>query len=95
MFIAGIDSAFSYVEGFVTNLVDDFKINRQVAAGVTCLLGIIISAFFTTNFGWVLFDLVDHYISSYIVIGVGLMQCISVGWLFEKETTAAVSHGHA
>jgi len=62
---------------------------------VTCLIGIIVSAALTTNFGWVLFDLVDHYISSYIVIGVGLMQCISVGWLFEKETTAAVSKGHA
>uniref|UniRef100_A0A7S3MRI5 Uncharacterized protein n=1 Tax=Strombidium inclinatum TaxID=197538 RepID=A0A7S3MRI5_9SPIT len=95
MFISGIDSAFSYIEGFVTNLVDGFKWNRQFAAAFVCLLGMLISAVFTTNFGWVLFDLVDHYISSYIVIGVGLMQCISVGWLFEKETTAAVSQGHS
>jgi len=28
MFVAGIDSAFSYIEGFVTNLIDDFRINR-------------------------------------------------------------------
>jgi len=94
MWISGIDSAFSYIEGFVTNIVDGFKWNRTAAAALVCTLGILISALFTTNFGWVLFDLVDHYISSYIIIGVGLMQCISVGWLFEKETTAAQSQGH-
>jgi len=95
MFVAGIDSAVSYAEAFVTNIVDQYKWNRQVAAAVVCVGGIILSAIFCTSFGWVLFDLVDHYISSYIVIGVGLMQAISVGWLFEKETTAAVSPGHA
>lgn len=79
----------------MTNLVDQFKWNRTVSAAVVCVVGVLISAIFCTSFGWILFDLVDHYISSYIVIGVGLMQVISVGWLFEKDTTAAMSSGHA
>jgi hypothetical protein len=36
-------------------------------------MGMALSAVFTTNFGWILFDLVDHYMSSYIIIAVGLM----------------------
>lgn len=94
LFIAGIDSGFCYVESVVTNLVDEFKLNRQVAAASVCLAGIALSALFTSNWGWIMFDLVDHYIASYIIMGVGLMQCISVGWLFEYETTAQQSPSH-
>ena len=94
LFIAGFDSAFSYIESIVTNIVDEFKINRIVAAAIVCVSGIAISALFTSNWGWILFDLVEHYISSYIIMGVGLLQCISVGWLFEYETTAMQSEAH-
>lgn len=92
--IAGIDSAFSYVEALVTNIIDQWKWNRIVASAAVTALGLAISLIFCTGAGWVIFDLVDHYISSYIVISIGLMQCISVGWLFEHETTAIVSRGH-
>jgi SNF family Na+-dependent transporter len=95
LFIAGIDSAVGYMEAMTTNMVDQFKWNRTVSAGIVTLAGLALSAVFCTSSGWILFDLVDHYISSYIVIGIGLMQVISVGWLFEKESTAAVSQGHA
>merc|ERR1712070_1083699 len=60
-----------------------------------CFTGAVLSLFFTSNFGWVLFDLVDHYITSYIVIGAALMECIAVGWMFEKDTTAQMSENHA
>lgn len=54
-----------------------------------------ISLLFTTNFGWVLFDLVDHYISNYLILAVGLMQCVSCGWFFERDSTANMSPAHA
>jgi SNF family Na+-dependent transporter len=95
LFLAGIDSAAAFMEALITNVVEQFKWNRTISALVVCLLGIGLSAIFCCSFGWVLFDLVEHYLSSYTVIGVGLMQVISVGWYFEKETTAAVSKGHA
>jgi hypothetical protein len=95
LFIASIDSAFSYVEAVVTNIVDEFKANRTGAAFFVCFTGAILSLFFTSNFGWVLFDIVDHYISSYIVLGAALMQCISVGWCFERDSTAKMSPDHA
>jgi len=95
LFIAGLDSAFSYVESVVTNIVDEFKANRTGAAFFVCFCGAVLSLFFTSNFGWVLFDLVDHYITGYVILGAALMQCVSVGWCFERESTANMSAEHA
>ena len=55
-----------------------------MATAFVVLDGIILSSLFTSNWGWVLFDTVDHYMSVYIVFSVGLMQCIAVGWIFER-----------
>ena len=95
MFFAGIDSAFGFVEGLVTNLIDQTSLKRWQAAGLVCTAGLLLSCLFTTNWGWVLFDLVEHYISSYIITAVGLCQCISVGWIFERAQTAGRSPAHA
>jgi NSS family neurotransmitter:Na+ symporter len=94
-FLAGIDSAFSYIESSVTNIVDIYQCSRWKAALVVCISGILLTIPFTSNYGWVLMDMVDHYISDYILVLVGLAQCIAVGWLFEYETTAANSPCHA
>lgn len=67
---------------------------RWKAAAVVCGAGAALCLLFTSNWGWVLFDFVDHYISSYVVIAIGLCQCISAGWLFEWESTACRSPAH-
>ena len=97
LFIFGSERAFSYTEALVTNIIDAFhgNISRAGVSSLVCLFGALISMIFTTNFGWILFDLVDHYISNYLILAIGLMQCVSVGWFFEKETTAAMSPNHA
>tara|TARA_B110000285_G_C15009581_1_gene555691 strand:+ start:698 stop:1042 length:345 start_codon:yes stop_codon:yes gene_type:complete len=59
-----------------------------------CTLGFILSSLFCTNWGWVLFDLVDHYLSLYIILPVGLCQCIAVGWIFERKKTSMRSENH-
>jgi len=92
--LAGIDTALSFVEGFVTNIIDATGWKRPAVAGFVCLLGIAVSSIFTTNFGWLLFDLVDHYISAYIIIAIGILQCVSVGWQFEQTQTQSRSPHH-
>lgn len=72
LWISGIDSAVGFVEGFVTNIIDATGCKRWKAALGTVMLGIILSTLFCSNWGWVLFDLVDHYVSLYIVFPVGL-----------------------
>ena len=67
---------------------------RWKAAAVVCGAGTALCLLFTSNWGWVLFDLVDHHISAYIIIAIGLCQCISVGWIFERESTARRSPEH-
>jgi len=47
--------------------------HKTVAAAVVCGVGICLSALLTTNAGWVIFDIFDHYISNYIIVSVGLM----------------------
>jgi len=94
MWLTGIDSAVGFVEGFVTNIIDATGCKRWQAAVSTVTLGIILSSLFCSNWGWVLFDLVDHYVSLYIVLPVGLCQCIAVGWIFEREQTSARSADH-
>jgi hypothetical protein len=59
-----------------------------------CAAGAALSLLFTSNWGWVLFDFVDHYISSYIIIVVGFTQCVAVGWIFERESTARRTPEH-
>jgi neurotransmitter:Na+ symporter, NSS family len=75
LYLSGIDSAFSYAESLVTNIIDAHKgvVSRPLVAFGVCFLGILISIVFTTNFGWILFDLVDHYISNYLILLVGLL----------------------
>ena len=89
LWIAGIDSAFCYVESLVTNFLDLMNENRMdgkslakraLCAAMVCLMGIVITAVFTTNFGWVLFDMVEHYIADYLIVPIGLLQCVCVGW---------------
>lgn len=95
LWLSGIDSAVGFVEGAVTNIIDATGCKRWQAAFPTVFVGIILSTLFCSNWGWVLFDLVDHYVSNYIVLPVGLCQCIAVGWIFERRQTASRSPEHA
>ena len=85
LWMSGLDSSVGFVEGWVTNIIDMTGWNRKVVAVFVVIDGIILSALFTSNWGWVLFDTVDHYMSNYIIYAVGFMQCIAVGWIFERQ----------
>ena len=94
LFMSGIDSAFGYCEGLICNIMESQEIVRWKAALIVCVSGALLSLIFTSNWGWVLFDFVDHYISTYIIIIIGFTQCVSVGWIFERESTAIRSPEH-
>jgi SNF family Na+-dependent transporter len=94
MFISGIDSAFAMMEGLVTCIIDYYRCTRLKACTVVIVAGILLSIPFCSNAGWLLVELVDHYISDYIIIFIGLFQCVSVAWIWEYESTAVCSDGH-
>lgn len=58
------------------------------------LFGFIISIPFCTNWGFVLFDVIDHYLCTYLLFLVGLFQCFGCAWSFDVEKTMTYSEGH-
>jgi len=97
LFMLGIDSAFSMVEAAAT-VINDTKWGGQYpksfVAFCLCVLGFILSIPFCTNWGYILFDAVDHYLGNFLLIVVGLMQCFGCGWGFDYENTLEKSIGH-
>jgi len=76
LFFLGIDSAFGYVEATST-VVTDLKFMRNVPRAFTsfliCLFGLICSIPFCTNWGFILFDVVDHYLCVYLLFICGIV----------------------
>jgi SNF family Na+-dependent transporter len=97
LFMLGIDSAFSMVEATAT-VINDTKWGGQFpksfVAFMLCVIGFILSIPFCTNWGFILFDVIDHYLSNFLLIIVGLMQCFGCGWMFDYEATLLKSTGH-
>jgi NSS family neurotransmitter:Na+ symporter len=95
MFATGITQVYGFVLGVITNLTDYFKCATWKAAVIVCFFALVVSFAFTSNSGWILFDLYEHFVLRYLLISVGFLQCIAVGWFFEYYSTAAVSKDHA
>ena len=97
LFTLGVDSAFSMVEATATVICDTRwgrQFPRAFVAFVLCLLGFVLSIPFCTNWGFFLFDVVDHYLANYLLIIVGIMQCAGCGWGFDAQNTVNKSANH-
>lgn len=79
----GIDSAFSLVEGLVAGIHDKFGVPRLAATVGVCVTGFLAGIIFCTHAGLFWLDIVDHWINSYGLVGVGLFEALLVGWLFK------------
>lgn len=78
----GIDSAFSLVEAFVASMVDKWRMRKEVAAFWFCLIGFIIGILFVTRSGLYWLDVVDHWINSFGIAVIGILECVMIGWVF-------------
>lgn len=97
LFTLGVDSAFSMVEATSTVICDTQwgkQFPRTFVAFVLCLIGFLLSIPFCTNWGFFLFDVVDHYLANYLLIIVGILQCAGCGWGFDAENTMKKSANH-
>lgn len=98
LFMLGIDSAFSMVEAtstVITDLPSLEGIPRSLIAFVICFAGFLFSIPFCTNWGFVLFDVIDHYLCTYLLFLCGIFQCFGCGWGFDVEDTMSRSPKHA
>ncbi len=81
--VAGFSSAISIIEAFVSAAVDKFDFPRKPLVTVVCLAGFFGSIIFTSQAGLLWLDIVDHFITHYGLVLVGIFECLVVGWLFD------------
>lgn len=78
----GIDSAFSLLEAATTAIQDRYpKFRRGRILFVLCLIGFLIGLLFVTNAGLYWLDIVDHWMNSYGLVGVGLAEALILTFL--------------
>ncbi len=82
---AGLSSSISIVESFTSGIMDKFHLPRRSIVSVLCLAGFLGGLIFTTGAGLYWLDLVDHFLTSYGLVTVGIMQCLVVGWHLKSE----------
>lgn len=80
--VAGFSSAISIIEAFVSAMVDKFGYSRKPLVSLICALGFFGAVLFTTEAGLLWLDIVDHFITHYGLVLVGIFECLVVGWLF-------------
>ncbi|HDM78687.1 MAG TPA: sodium-dependent transporter [Deltaproteobacteria bacterium] len=78
----GINSAFSLVEGFITNLRDLVNISKERASLYVCAGAFLLGLIFTTKAGLYWLDIIDHYVANLGMVTVALVESILVGWFF-------------
>jgi NSS family neurotransmitter:Na+ symporter len=80
--VAGISSSISIIEAFTSAVVDKFAVNRKSFVTLISILGFLGSIIFTTQAGLLWLDIVDHFLTHYGLVVVGIAECILVGWFF-------------
>ncbi len=81
LIVAGLSSAISLTEAFTCSLCDKFKLDRRRATGLICTIGLLGSLVFTTQGGFFVLDIVDHFVNNYALVIGGIMECVLVGWV--------------
>ncbi|MDY6953280.1 MAG: sodium-dependent transporter, partial [Thermodesulfobacteriota bacterium] len=83
--VAGLSSSISIIEAFTSAVVDKFGLRRGLLVTAVSILGFLGSIVFTTQAGLLWLDIVDHFLTHYGLVVVGILECVLIGWLFELE----------
>ncbi|HEB01910.1 MAG TPA: sodium-dependent transporter [Nitrospirae bacterium] len=86
LFVAGMSSSISILEAFVSAVVDKFSFSRKKTVTVLSIAGFLGSIIFATKGGLFWLDIVDHFLTHYGLVAVGVLECVLVGWLFSLDT---------
>ena len=97
LFTLGIDSAFSMLEAATTVMQDSpmFKnFPRKLIALILVSVGAVGSIFFSFNWGFTYFDVVDHFLNVYLMLLLGILETFGAGWIYEMKEIVAKGRGH-
>ncbi|CAH8674188.1 unnamed protein product [Schistosoma bovis] len=86
--LLGIDSMFAGVEGFIAAAGDYFphalanKWIRSIFVGCVCITSYLVGLSMVTNGGMYVFQLLDYYSGSRIILIVGLLESSVIGYIY-------------
>ena len=81
-----IDSAFSLVEAINVVITDKIKnAKREVVALIVCLLGFSGGIIYMTGSGLYFLDVIDHFVTNFNLIAIGILECVAVGWIYGAD----------
>jgi len=84
LFLLGIDSAFSFMEGFLTCLMDTrvfSNVDQRITSGGLTMSAWLISIMYATDAGLIFLDTIDYYIN-FVMLLVGGFECFAAGWVY-------------
>lgn len=97
LLLAGLTSSVSLVEAFVSSMRDKFGWSRRKTITMVAIVGFAGSVCFALphvvnsgleddgTLGLTLLDLVDHWVFSYGLLMIGLLECLFVGWIMGPD----------
>jgi len=85
LLLLGIDSAFSLLETVSAALSDKFNFSRTKATTIVAVISFIMGLPLATSAGIYWLDIIDHFLMSYSITFVAIMECIAVGWILGAE----------
>lgn len=90
LLMLGIDSAFSLLEAATTAIQDRYPtVKRSRVLFTLCLVGFLLGLLFVTNAGLYWLDIVDHWMNSYGLVGVGLAETLILTFLLGTKKLRA------
>ncbi|HIH74745.1 MAG TPA: sodium-dependent transporter [Methanosarcina sp.] len=85
MVLAALTSLISLVEAFASAVMDKFEMKRSRAVDITIGLELLFSLVYATRAGIYWLDIIDHFINTYGVILVGILEAIAIGWIYGAD----------
>ncbi|KAL7504516.1 hypothetical protein ACHAXN_002146, partial [Cyclotella atomus] len=82
LFLLGIDSAFFFLEGFLTVLADTkafSNVDRKITSFVLTTVAFLLSLMYATDAGLIFLDTIDYYIN-FVMLLVGGFECFSAAY---------------
>ncbi|MHA1539500.1 MAG: sodium-dependent transporter [Alphaproteobacteria bacterium] len=82
----GIDSAFSLTESINTVLLDKLgKDKEDRVVPIVCVTGFVLGTLFATKGGIYLLEIVDHFITNFTLVFIGIMEALIIGWVYKAD----------
>jgi len=83
--VAGLSSSISIVETFSSSIIDKFHLKRKTVVTFVAITGFLGGIIFTTGGGLFWLDIVDHFLTHYGLVVVGLLECILIVRIYKVD----------